>query len=515
MDHLRRFERHLALITFVCIIIPGLAGIAFFAALTELLGLSLWLTAAATTLFYLVCVLIAYTTLFPLIMRVPQSLWQAIWHVSPNKSDIPPPNLEQIKFGRELITAMVKQVYELASTDHGIAAATAPTGPTPANTGSLIEQLPLAVFVLNKDRVITAVNSAGSNFIGQAREQITGKSVYDVLRLSFTSSDTFDTWLDETSKTRATDSRSWEHVRLSLEDEKGTRQFDMAATFSKDDSAGNEVVIALFDRTASYDKEDQATSYVALAVHELRTPLTVLRGYIEVFEDELGDQLTPELKEFMRKMSAAAQSLTAFVSNILNVARVDENQLVLSLHEANWNEVLPSIVKDLELRASVRGKTLELDIEPNLPTVGIDRISMYEVISNLVDNAIKYSGQAHRIVIHSSRAKDGTINTEVEDFGPGMPESAMSGLFTKFYRSHRSKSSVGGSGLGLFLVKSIVTAHGGNVWVNSREGEGSGSRFGFSLQTYEAIKASGGDKTADGIERQANGWIKNHSMYRR
>jgi signal transduction histidine kinase len=87
----------------------------------------------------------------------------------------------------------------------------------------------------------------------------------------------------------------------------------------------------------------------------------------------------------------------------------------------------------------------------------------------------------------------------------------MKDLFTKYYRSHKSRDAVSGSGLGLYLVKAIVTAHGGRVWATSKEGEG--STFGFSLMPFSDVSAEIG-KDGKGIERQASGWIKNHSTYR-
>ena len=511
MNHLSRFAQKITALNFLGIFIPGLASLAVYAVGREVLDITPVYAILAAAGVYLISGSLAFAILHNAAVAPIEMIWQAVWHVSPGKSDVPAPKLEELKYGRELVSAIVMQIYELASNSLGGTVA-AGGGAAPVDSGSLLHQIPLALFILNKDQVITEANAAAITFLGFDRDKIIGQSVYDVLRMSFTTSDTFDAWLEDARSSRATDSRSWEHVRIGLDDSKADKQFDLAATYSKDDSAGNEVVLALFDRTSSYDKLDDSTSYVALAVHELRTPLTILRGYIEVFEDELGENLSPEHKQFMRKMSAAAQSLTAFVSNILNVARVDQNQMTLELREANWNEVLPSIIKDLELRASVRGKTLELDIAGDLPAVGIDRVSIYEVLSNLVDNAIKYSGQGNRIIIHSSLGKSGNIETVVEDFGPGIPESTVSELFNKFYRSHRTKTAIGGSGLGLYLVKSIVTAHGGQVWVNSKEG--AGSRFGFSLQPYSLIGQSGAGQT-DGIDRQANGWIKNHSMYRR
>lgn len=513
MNHLERLSRQLAITLSLSILLPGILGIAAYILLHDVLHIDILWTLVGITPLFLLFSLWATLSAHALSLSPLEKLWQAIWHIDP-QTNIAAPNIEHVKIGRELVSSLVLQIYALAR--HGSSVQAATNSPAPlasADPTSLLEHIPLPVFILNKERVITGANTLGCNYLGQPREAVINHQVDDVLNMSFPSEDTLEKWLTADTATVATATKSWEHARLQLPDTKAIKQFDLAAAYSRDSSLGYETVLALFDRTQTYTKQDEATSYVALAVHELRTTVTVLRGYIEVFDDELGSQLTPELREFMRKMSAAAQSLTAFVSNILNVARVDENQLVLSLHEAEWNKVLPEVVKDLELRASVRGKTIELDIGEDLPTVAIDKISIYEVVSNLVDNAIKYSGTSPKIIIHSHLSKDGVIETTVQDFGVGIPESALGGLFTKFYRSHRSLNAISGSGLGLYLVKAIVTAHGGNVWVNSKEGEG--SSFGFSLQTYETAMTQAGAKASDGIERQASGWIKNHSLYRR
>ncbi len=513
MNHLERFSRQLAVTLSLSILVPGAVGLGSYIFLHDVLHINVVWSLVAVLPLFLLFSLWATLSAHTLSLTPLEKIWQAIWHIDP-ATNVPAPNIEHIKLGHELVSSLVLQIYALARHGSNVQAATnspAPVGS--ADPTSLLEHIPLPLFILNKQRIVTNANAAGCNYLGLPRDAVVNHQIEEILNMSFPSDDTLEKWLDKDTATVATATKSWEHARLQLQDNKTTKQFDLAAAYSRDSSLGYETVLALFDRTQTYTKQDEATSYVALAVHELRTPVTVLRGYIEVFDDELGSQLTPELREFMRKMSAAAQSLTAFVSNILNVARVDENQLVLSLHEADWNTVLPDILKDLELRASVRGKTIEVDIQDNLPSVAIDKISVYEVVSNLVDNAIKYSGTSPKIIIHSSLSKDGTIETVVQDFGVGIPESALGGLFTKFYRSHRSLNAISGSGLGLYLVKAIVTAHGGNVWVNSKEGEG--SSFGFSLQTYETAMAQAGAKASDGIERQASGWIKNHSLYRR
>jgi len=436
-------------------------------------------------------------------------VWQAVMHISPNEEQISAPSLSDLDKAGEMASALVQNIYALSSPSASNSTEGNQLTSQPGQT--IVDYLPLPILALDKTGKVVFANALAAEYLGRPLTDLIGGSLVTVAPFVYPSKKDLDAWVHEVSSNQITAFTSWDRVKLKLPDDIGIRQFDMAAHYSKENSAGYEVLLALFDHTDKYAGEDNSTSYVALAVHELRTPLTMLRGYIEVFEDELGDKLTPELQGFMKKMNAAAQTLTAFVSNILNVARVDENALVLSMHEANWNELLVNICKDVEMRVKVRGKSLKLNIQPNLPTVGVDKISIYEVVSNLIDNAVKYGGDSKEVVVHARVAQDGSVETIVQDFGIGIPPNTISHLFTKFYRSHRSKGTVSGSGLGLYLVKAIVEAHGGNVWVQSKEGQG--SSFGFTLIPYSKISSEGAGKGQ--IEHEAHGWIKNHSMNRR
>jgi len=149
----------------------------------------------------------------------------------------------------------------------------------------------------------------------------------------------------------------------------------------------------------------------------------------------------------------------------------------------------------------------------DLPTVAVDSTAILHVLNNLIDNAIKYSSDNGKVVV-SAKVKDTQVETTIQDFGIGIPANVVENLFTKFYRSHRSKQIVGGTGLGLYLCKAIVEAHGGSIWVRSTEG--SGTTFGFTLPTYASVSdtlKAGQNET--GIIRGSHGWIKNHALYRR
>jgi two-component system phosphate regulon sensor histidine kinase PhoR/two-component system sensor histidine kinase VicK len=156
---------------------------------------------------------------------------------------------------------------------------------------------------------------------------------------------------------------------------------------------------------------------------------------------------------------------------------------------------------------------LNVTIPEGLPTIAADTASLGEVFGNLIDNAIKYSNEGGSINVSAS-SKGDTIEWTVEDHGIGMPSSVVSNLFQKFYRSHRSRETVAGTGIGLYISKAIVESHGGTISVRSEDGHG--STFIVTLPTYKMV--------ADKIKQDNNGnealissngsWIKNHNMYR-
>ena len=303
---------------------------------------------------------------------------------------------------------------------------------------------------------------------------------------------------------------------MSKDDNSLIGQCDIAAYYNRDNPSGAEFIVTLFDRTDKYNEDDDSLSFVAMAVHELRTPITMLRGYIEVFEEELDGKLDAELTSFMLKMDASAKHLSSFVSNMLNVARIDQNQLSLHLTEEQWPEVLKTSTADAELRARAHEKTIEYQFGDNLPTVAVDQVGMYEVMNNLLENAIKYGGESKNIIVKSALNKDGMVEVTVQDFGPGIPTSVLPNLFEKFSRNHRTRQQISGTGLGLYLSKAIISAHGGQIWVSSKEGnQAEGTIFGFTLQPYSQLADELKDSGNKEITRNAHGWIKNHSLYRR
>lgn len=454
---------------------------------------------------WLVAVLLANYALQPL-----DVVWRAILHVTPGHEDTTPPNLDKNKIGQELVTTLALQVYQLAS-----------TSPTKTNsdqdkvrqiTQGAANNLPLPLFAINNKQIITYCNEAASKFLGLPLSNLLGQNFYSVADLAFHDDKTLDNWLQDCRANKVKDSHAWQRVRLKLADST-LKQFDLAASYNKDDPGGTELLVTIFDQSGRYGSEDDSLDFVAMTVHELRTPLTALRGYIEVLEDELSGQVDPELATFIQKMRVAAQQLSIFVGNVLKVARIQDGQLSLNLAEENWGMVIKEAVTNLAPLARIHGKTINYQIDANVPTVGVDKTSITEVINNLADNAIKYSGGSQVITIRSWLGQDGLVQTSVHDDGVGIAAAVLPTLFQKFQRNYHNSAKIGGTGLGLYLCSALVKAQGGNIWIESKEGQG--TTVSFTLQPYAQLAAELKNTDNKDITRNAHGWIKNHSLYRR
>lgn len=512
MDHFKRLYRQVSQFTFLFTCLIGLLPIVGYYLIDVLTPLSSYLAFLAAMLMALVISLISSVVVSNYALKPLRFVWQAVLHVSSGPNSPPAPNLDELKTGHELVSSLAMQIYQFASQQDS--SELIEHRRQLSQAANVMSHLPLPLFVFNKAQQLTNASDEALRYCQLESSDLFGRPLYEFLNLEFPDEHTLDAWIQACQVNKITDITYWEHVRVRLPGEAGeVKQCDMIASYNKDNPSGTEFIVMLFDRTDAYNQEDSSLSFLSLAVHELRTPLTMLRGYIEVFQSELATTLSPELQGFMHKMSVSADQLTAFVNNILNVARVEENQLVLKLNEARWDEVLKEALEALELRAKINNKTIECHIEPNLPTVAIDRISVQEVINNLVDNAIKYSGTDPGKIIVTAKLKDGMVETTVQDFGVGISQGVIANLFVRYYRNHRTKGDVGGTGLGLFLSKALVTAHGGQIWVSSKEGEG--STFGFSLVPYAQLADEQKNSNNKDITRHAHGWIKNHSLYRR
>lgn len=431
-------------------------------------------------------------------------LSRAIAHVAHENNDVTPPNVNATYYERTGIKGMVDTVYSLALKDSEGADRPEKLDTPLELTNAILGAFPCGIIALDESRNVIYANDRAPVI-----QDSDGKKS---IKLLFQGDDSLDSWLAISEVGSVASERIWSRVQTALPDEPSRKLCDIVAAYQKNGTQGIDTLIVTVDRTAHYASDEEDMDFIALAAHELRGPITVIRGYLDVLGDELHDQLQPDQVELFKRLSVSASRLSGYVSNILNVSRYDRRHLKLNLHEDQLSRVYASIADDLALRASTQGRLLSVIIPENLPTIAADRNSLSEVLANLVDNAIKYSNEGGSVEV--TAAQDGNfVTVSVTDHGIGIPSSVIGHLFSKFYRSHRSRLNVTGTGLGLYISKAVIESHGGKIGVSSSEGHGSTFRFSVPIYSTVADKLKNGNNGNEGIMETTSGWIKNHSMY--
>lgn len=444
------------------------------------------------------------------ISKPSKDLLAAIIHVSGDPTSTTPPNPNDPHYGNNGFKQALQTVYELAGTVEAnddqpattLAAATA-TKDTSLAIEAALNAATCGFVVLAHDRTILYANKAAPIHV-----DTDGTSTLSML---FNGNDTLDAWLDDCEQHAVHAEHTWTRVPDRLPDAEGRRLFDVIATYEK--GALHETVLTLIDRTAAYSVSEEELDFIAFAAHELRGPITVIRGYLEVLEDELSDVLHDDQQELFSRLTVSANRLSGYINNILNTSRYDRRHMRIHLNEDSLSGIYEMIRNDMTLRAAAQNRMLTVNIPADLPTIAADRASLSEVLGNLIDNAIKYSNEGGAISV-TAVVKGDFVEVAVADNGIGMPGNVVSNLFQKFYRSHRSRETVAGTGIGLYISKAIVESHGGTISVRSQEGVGSIFTAAIPIYATVAAKLQTGDNNNEGLIEHGNGWIKNHSMFR-
>ncbi len=225
--------------------------------------------------------------------------------------------------------------------------------------------------------------------------------------------------------------------------------------------------------------EQMKSDFVSTVSHELRTPLTSIYGFAETLlrrDVMFGEE---ERVTFLGYIASESQRLTGIVDALLNVARLDTGDLQVNLRATDVGDVVGQVVQSAqEAGANGHSFVVDLPLEPLAARADPDKLR--QVFSILVDNAIRYSPAGGKVTVGAERKTD-TVEVSIADEGIGIPQADQDQIFRKFYRGVDAESRVGagGTGLGLFIARGLVTAMGGRIWVDSREGEG--STFAFEL----------------------------------
>jgi signal transduction histidine kinase len=210
-------------------------------------------------------------------------------------------------------------------------------------------------------------------------------------------------------------------------------------------------------------------NFLSLMSHDLKTPVAKITGICELLMNHY--RLDPEVKDHLKTMSTASKELNHFITTILDLSKIESEKLFLQKQSKDLNKIIEQVVEDLRYEASEFQVTLKKDLSPLFP-IQLDNQLVKRVVSNLVENAIKYSGTGSCISIKTFE-EGSWILMEVIDNGIGMAPHDVEHIFKKFYRvQNEGLTKVKGSGLGLYLVKYFIELHGGTIEVKSSLGQG-------------------------------------------
>lgn len=428
-----------------------------------------------------------------------KQLMAAIIHVSGEKPELELPNINSESNEHSGLSDALQTIYSLASSPQTQIPATDPN----SLITDALEMATCGFIIMDNKRQIIYANKLSPTHIDNDGIQN--------LDLLFADNDNLNTWLDDCDKNAVHAEHLWTRIPDRLPDQENRRFFDVIASYQK--GVASETVVTLIDRTSAYIVDEENLDFLAFAAHELRGPITVIRGYLDILNDELVEVMKGDQQELFQRLIISSNRLAGYIDNILNTSRYDRRHLKMHLSEDSIAAIYDTISDDMKLRAGAQNRSLNVSFPKELPTIAADRTSVGEVLGNLIDNAIKYSNEDG--IINVSAIQNGDfIDVSIQDFGIGMPESVVGQLFQKFYRSHRSRETVAGTGIGLYISKAIVESHGGTISVRSQDGVG--STFTFSLPVYAKVadKLKADDNSNEGMISQGKGWIKNHAMYR-
>lgn len=242
------------------------------------------------------------------------------------------------------------------------------------------------------------------------------------------------------------------------------------------DSDGTPLVLELgIDITDQKQMERVRSELFANVSHELRTPLMKIQGYVEALRDRLyADE--NEFRQYLDIIYLNTRGINRLLKDLFDLSKLEAGEPV-ALAPVSLSEILPQYFREISRFAQQNGRLFHYRLVEPLPIVQADVDRLIQVLNNLVGNAVKFTAAGGRIAVAVQPHPTGVI-VEVADDGPGIPETDHPHIFAKFYKSKKSPSGQS-SGLGLAIVRSIVHAHGGTVWVQSTPGHG--ARFCFTL----------------------------------
>ncbi len=273
------------------------------------------------------------------------------------------------------------------------------------------------------------------------------------------------------------------------------RDYDSLPDYERDIVASIVNVVSLaFDKSLTYEALQVAneklkgldklkTEFLSLAAHQLRSPLTAIRGYTSMLLEGSFGAVDEKQKEAINRVFESSTHLSKVVEDLLNVSKIEAGGMKYEMALFDLEKPVHDLATDLSITAQKKGLALTFTTDKSGPyTINGDMEKIRQVVLNIIDNSIKYTEKGSISVLLSRDVASKLVKVAVTDTGMGISAEEKEKLFQKFSRGAGGKTNTGGSGLGLYLAKQIIEAHGGEVRIDS-PGSGLGSTFTITFKT--------------------------------
>lgn len=342
------------------------------------------------------------------------------------------------------------------------------------------------VFAVNLKGEIIIFNHVAEQIIGFAKEQIMGQKYDQILQFYDTKTKkNYGSFIDQVLLEGRSVTLPADTVLVTA----SRAEIPVAVTSSPIKNQSELIVggIVVFrDVTHEKEVEEIRSDLISIASHQLRTPLSEIKGLLSLLLGNIAGSLTIKQIEYLKLLEIANERMINLVNDLLNVSRLEQGRLQLNFQVIDLGSLSKEIFQGLKIKASERKQNFSLTIDPKLPPVIADPEKTKEIISNLMENALKYTFESGTIQARVTANTNG-VWVLVADNGVGIPKNRQKDLFQKFSRVENPLSKItSGTGLGLYAVKQLVERQNGTIWFKSEEGKG--STFGFSLPITANVK---------------------------
>ncbi|HEY4871711.1 MAG TPA: PAS domain-containing sensor histidine kinase [Candidatus Dormibacteraeota bacterium] len=334
------------------------------------------------------------------------------------------------------------------------------------------EQFPQALIIVDREATVISLNEVAERLTGWTQRDAAGRPAADILEVRTETGVNLCAPNGALRRALRLGTRINTHFaylfRLRTSDDPVRVSYSVSPLRLKSKTLDG-AVIAIHDVTPELETIEARDALMLAASHELKTPLTTLKGLSELLLDF--DLTEAQRRELLQDLHGQADRMEKLIGDILAVSRIDSGRISVDLARVDAADVIKHVCD--EVRPMLKGRTLTCRVPENLPTVMGEARKLHQILVNLLTNAIKYSEPGTQITL-SAHSEQLAVRFEVSDQGVGIRKEHLPRLFEKFYRADDpAVRRTSGTGLGLYIVRSLVAMLGGQVHVRSRHGKGS------------------------------------------